>query len=90
MKTEFLKNWRGSATFGQQNQWKRAQGSSLKPDEVKTVNAGGIARHPKSKTQTKVFVQDDEGNLWSVIVLNVHLAALEADLKKVGYLLAAA
>lgn len=87
MKTEFLKNWRGATTYGQQGQWVQAQGSSLNESEVQTLNDGGIVRHPKGKSLTKLFVRDEEGTLWSVIVHNIHLTKLENDLEKVGYFL---
>ena len=90
MKENFLKNWRGPATFGKQNQWARAQGSSLKDGELKTLEAGGVVEKPKTKSLTKLFVRDEEGNLWSVIVCNTELTALENELKSVGYLLSAA
>ena len=90
MKENFLKNWRGLAAFGKQNQWARAQGSSLKENEVRTLDAGGIVKHPKSKSLTKIFARDEAGNLWSVIVRNVELTALEKGLEEVGYLLPAA
>jgi len=90
MKENFLKNWRGPATFGKQNQWMPAQGSSLDEQELKTLNAGGVVEKEKTKTLTKLFVRDEEGKLWSVIVRNIHLTALENNLKEVGYLLPAA
>ena len=90
MKEDFLKNWRGPATFGKQNQWVPAQGSSLDEQELKTLNAGGVVEKQKNDSLTKLFVRDEEGKLWSVIVLNIHLADLENCLKEVGYLLPAA
>ena len=89
MKKEFLQNWRGSAIFGQQNQWARAQGSSLEEDELMTLDAGGVVKKQKGNSLTKLFVRDEEGNMWSVIVRNVDLAVLENNLKEVGYLLVA-
>ena len=89
MKKNFLKNWRGPVAYGKQNQWTRAQGSSLKDNELETLDAGGIVKHPKDKNTTKIFVRDEEGNLWSVIVKNVDLTVLENDLKGVGYKVAA-
>lgn len=90
MKEDFLKSWRGSTAYGQQNQWARAQGSSLTEGEVKILTAGGIVKHAKGKSLTKIFARDEDGNLWSVIVHNVHLSALENELKGVGYFLPAA
>jgi len=90
MKENFLKSWRGSTAFGYQNQWAKAQGSSLKDGEKKVLKDGGIVKHPKGKSLTKVFACDEKGNLWSVIVHNLHLTSLENSLKEVGYLLPAA
>jgi hypothetical protein len=90
MKKVFLENWRGSTTYGLENQWAKAQGSSLTEGEVKILNEGGIVKHAKGKSLTKIFVRDEEGSLWSVIVHNLHLASLEDDLKKIGYQLAVA
>ncbi len=89
MKKNFLENWRGSVSYGKQNQWRQAQGSSLEERELEVLNAGGVVMHPKDKNTTKVFARDEDGNLWSVIVRNVHLASLENELKSVGYKLAA-
>ena len=85
MKKSFLETWRGVAIFGKQNQFAQAQGSSLTEGEVKILNEGGVVHHPKGKSLVKVFVSDEDGNLWSVIVHVIHLGALEKDLRNVGY-----
>jgi hypothetical protein len=85
MKKDFLRSWRGSNTYGQRNQWVQAQGSSLTETELATLDSEGIVKHAKGKSLTKIFVRDEDGNLWSVIVHNVHLTALENELKNVGY-----
>ena len=81
MKKNFLETWRASTGFGQQKQWVQAQGSSLNQKEIKTLDAGGVVEHPKSKGLTKVFVKDETGQLWSVIIRNVYLEHLENGLK---------
>ena len=88
MKKAFLTSWRGIAIFGKQNQFALAQGSSLTEGEVKILSEGGVIQHPKGKSLVKVFVSDEDGNLWSVIVHVIHLEALERDLRNVGYLAA--
>ena len=86
MKEKFLINWRGANTFGHQNQWAKAQGSSLSENELKVLNQGGIVRHQKNKSLTKIFVKDEKGNMWSVIVHVLHQTSLEKDLKNAGFI----
>ena len=85
MKEDFLKNWRGSTNFGRENQWSEAQGSSLSKKEKRFLASGGVVFHPKEPSLTKVFARDEQGKLWSVIIHNLHLSALETKLKEVGY-----
>jgi len=89
MKKKFLENWRGSVSYGRQNQWKRAQGSSLEDPDLKILDAGYIVKRSKDRNTTKVFVRDEERNLWSVIVNNLDLTTLENELIGVGYKLVA-
>lgn len=90
MKKDFLESWRGSNAYGQRNQWTRAQGSSLTKTELAILDAEGVVKHAKGEHQTKIFVRDEDGNLWSVIVHNVHLTVLENELRNVGYQVSAA
>ena len=90
MKKKFLLSWIGGAISGEQCSWVRAQGSSLGDDDKRILDEGGIITRPKCRELTKVFARDEDGNLWSIIVHNLHLATLEENLKKVGYSLAAA
>ena len=85
MKEEFLKTWRGPVNYGKQNQWSEAQGSSLSNKDQKVLKSGGVVLHPKPGSLTKVFVRDESGHLWSVIIHNAYLDALEKKLKEVGY-----
>jgi len=91
MKKKFLENWTGGVnSFGQSEKFKGAQGSSLSENEKDVVNTGGIAFHKKGSRDTKVFVEDENHNMWSVTVKNAHLADLKSKLVEVGYLLPAA
>ena len=91
MKKKFLENWTGGMnSFGQCEQFKRAQGSSLKPHEKSRIESGGVAFHEKGKQDTKVFVEDEDQNMWSATIRNSHLADLNSKLEGVGYLLPAA
>jgi hypothetical protein len=91
MKKKFLESWTGGTnSFGQCEKFKRAQGSSLSPEQKNVVKSGGVASHGKGNRDTKVFVEDEDHNMWSVTVQNTHLANLNSKLKEVGYLLPAA
>ena len=91
MKKSFLESWTGGVnSFGQSEKFKRAQGSSLSPEQRSVVNSGGIASHGKGNRDTKVFVLDEDNNMWSVTVSNSRLAALKQKLKEAGYQLPAA
>jgi len=91
MKKEFILSWRGNSLFsGQQSNWVQAQGSSLSDKDKQALAKGAIVEHPKTRELTKVFARDEDGNLWSVIVHNLHLTTLENQLKNVGFLLAVA
>jgi len=91
MKKKFLESWTGGMnSFGQSERFKRAEGSSLSPEQRSLVNSGGIAFHGKGSRDTKVFVVDEDRNMWSVTVRNYRLADLKQKLKEVGYLLSAA
>ena len=84
----FFENWRGSfdSQKNQQNQFKRAKGSSLKPEERKRLLNNGVIYHPKGKEETKVFVMGNSADhIWSVIIPNEELHALKVDLHQLGY-----
>jgi hypothetical protein len=88
MKKAFLESWTGGTnSFGQCEKFKGAQGSSLSDDERGVVKTGGIAFHKKGARDTKVFVEDENHNMYSVTVKNIHLADLKLKLKEAGYLL---
>ena len=82
---QFLRDWRGPGDYGRPNQWSEAQGSSLSNKDKNVLKCGGVVFHQKPGSLTKVFVRDESGHLWSVIIHNVHLDALEKKLKEVGY-----
>ena len=103
MKKEFLESWSGPRSFGltkkdEELKWKssgkeksmKAFGSSLTPADKKVLNAGGVVCHKKPAPYTKVFVQDEEKQLWSLVIPNEALPALMLALKNVGYTLPAA
>jgi hypothetical protein len=91
MKKKFLESWTGGTnSFGQCEKFQRAEGSSLSQRQKDVVNSGGVASHGKGSRDTKVFVEDEDHNMWSVTVKNSHLADLHSQLKGVGYLLPAA
>ena len=88
MKKNFLKAWTGGInSFGLREEWKRAQGSSLSENERSIVESGGIAFHKKGSRDTKVFAQDEDHEMWSVTVMDLHLADLKNRLKEVGYII---
>ena len=88
MKRNFLENWTGGVnSFGQSERFKGAQGSSLSDGERNVVNTGGIAFHKKGGRDTKVFLEDENHNMWSVTVKNTRLADLKLKLMEVGYIL---
>jgi len=87
MKKEFLENWNGTTADGR-NKWSnKATGSSLSKKEEDALKAGIIVKKEKTEFITKIFVLDEDGHLWSVIIDNRRLAALEDALKEVGYIL---
>lgn len=68
-----------------QNRWKPAEGSSLKPKEWDRLNDGEVIRHDKGDYE-KVFAKDEDGQLWSVIVMGSHeLDSLLQGLRAVGF-----
>ena len=77
-------------SFGQCEKFQEAQGSSLSESERNVVYNGGIAFHSKGSRDTKVFLVDEDHNMWSVTVKNSHLTDLKKKLKEVGYTLPAA
>ena len=86
MKKKVLEDWTGKFnSFGQCEQFRRAEGSSLSEEEREFVMSGGVAFHKKGSRDTKVFVLDEDNNMWSVTVNNVRLAALKQKLKEAGY-----
>jgi len=90
MKKEFLENWSGTTADGR-NKWSnKATGSSLSKKDEEALKAGIIVKKVKTKFITKIFVLDEDDRLWSVIIDNCLLDALEDDLKEVGYILPAA
>ena len=88
MKKVFLKTWTGGMnSFGQCEKFKEAEGSSLSDDERSLVDNGGIALHSKGNKDTKVFVEDENHQMWSVTVRNSRLGELKRKLREVGCLL---
>lgn len=67
-----------------------ANGSRLSKKQKKVIKAGGVAEYKKGNDDTKVFVMDEIGNMWSIIIQNLRLDALKEALEGVGYLLPAA
>lgn len=91
-KKEFIASWRGNDSFGSQqpNVWRKAQGSSLSQYEITCLHAGMAVMHPKRfSDMTKIFVMDEIGDIYSVIVQNKKLEELKKDLIDVGYSIAA-
>jgi hypothetical protein len=85
-KSQFLKNWRGSALApGAQNQWGRAEGSSLSEREKKALRSGHIVTHDKLTLLKKLFVMDEQDNLWSIIIKTDDLKMLVSNLCDVGF-----
>ena len=66
-----------------------ANGSRLSKKQKKVIKAGGVAEYKKGNDDMKVFVMDEAGNMWSIIIQNLRLDALEKALEGVGYLLPA-
>lgn len=101
-KGDFLESWSGPSfglTKNKVLKWKssgneeskmKVFGSSLTPADEKVLNAGGVVCHKKPVLYTKVFVKDEKGLLWSVVIPNEALPSLMLALKDVGYKLPAA
>ena len=86
LKSEFLESWRGNAlTPGTQNQFGKAEGSSLTDRERDALSGGKIVTRDKQSFLKKLFVMDEKGNLWSIIVAKDHLAILVAALCSIGF-----
>lgn len=86
LKSEFLKNWRGSALApGVQNQWVRAEGSSLSDCEKNALSRGRIITHDKLFPFKKIFAMDEQSNLWSIIIKDAHMTPLVSALCNVGF-----
>lgn len=86
MGKNFFQDWRGDFTnpFAK-NQWTKAEGSSLKNEEIKVLANGGIATHKKTCGAVKVFARDPEGGLWSIIVPTAKLSVIEKSLAEAGF-----
>lgn len=86
VKSDFLKTWRGNAaTPGAQNQWGRAQGSSLSECEKSALLSGRIVTHNKLTPFKKLFVMDEQGDLWSIIIKTDDFKRLVSNLSDVGF-----
>ena len=86
MKKAFLESWTGGKnSFGESERFTRAIGSSLEDGERVAVNNGGVAFHEKGTRDTKVFLKDENQNMYSVTVKNFRLAELKQKLQEVGY-----
>ena len=87
MNSNFLEKWRGPMSHdGTQEKWKPASATSLSDNKKQSLrNGGAFFKRPKGTSMTKVFVCDDVGIFWSVIVPNYILDELEDDLKTNGW-----
>ena len=85
-KSKFLETWRGKALApGAQNQWGRAEGSSLTEYERNALRSGRIATHDKVTPLKKLFVMDEQDNLWSIIIKGDDLKMIVSNLCDVGF-----
>ena len=93
MKKDFLKAWRGKGSLyaGAQNQWNPATCSSLSDEEKNALKEGKVIQKPKKFTcLTKLFVMDETGSYWSIIIANVDLDEMVKILQEKGFQLKAA
>ena len=85
MNSNFLENWRGPISDGTQEKWKPASATSLSDDQKQSLRDGYIFEKPKGAFITKVFVCDESGIFWSVIIPNYLLEPLKDDLETNGW-----
>ena len=87
MSKNFFLDWKGDFInpFSKNNQWSRAQGSSLSNKQKAILNRGGIVLQNKDDLAVKVFAKDSCGNIWSVIVPTDKIEVLKADLARAGF-----
>ncbi len=85
-KSDFLKGWRGNTvTPGAQNKWTMAEGSSLSECERNALKSGRIVSHDKITSLKKLFVMDEQGYLWSIIVKSDDVKRMVSNLSNVGF-----
>ena len=87
-KKDFLGTWKGRISHGQSEKWGRSSGTSLQVTEQNKLSAGKIVVHAKKGTLpalSKVFVKDEEGSLYSLIILTTGLESLKKELYEKGW-----